>query len=60
MDYVHIRNMWSRLTLHFKSSTSNNISICFRESGEEEMVFCYQNCSGLLGEKIVLIMEKNF
>ena len=25
-----------------------------------EMVFCYQNCSDLLGEKIVLMIEKNF
>ena len=24
------------------------------------MVFCYQNCSDLLGEKIVLVIEKNF
>ena len=25
----------------------------------EEMVFCYQNCSDLLWEKIVLVIEKN-
>ena len=25
-----------------------------------EMVFCYQNCSDLLWEKIVLVIEKNF
>ena len=25
-----------------------------------EMVFCYQNCSDLLGEKIVLVIKKNF
>ena len=25
-----------------------------------DMVFCYQNCSDLLGEKIVLVIEKNF
>ena len=25
-----------------------------------EMVFCYQNCSDLLWEKIVLLIEKNF
>ena len=24
------------------------------------MVFCYQNCSDLLWEKIVLVIEKNF
>ena len=27
---------------------------------EEEMVFCYQNCSDLLWEKIVPVFEKNF
>ena len=26
----------------------------------EEMGFCFQNCSGLLWEKIVLVIEKNF
>ena len=25
----------------------------------DEMVFCYQNCSGLLREKNVLVIEKN-
>ena len=25
-----------------------------------EMVFCYQKCSDLLWEKIVLVIEKNF
>ena len=26
----------------------------------EEMIFCYQNCSDLLWEKIVLVIGKNF
>jgi hypothetical protein len=26
----------------------------------KKMVFCYQNCSELLLEKIVLVIEKNF
>ena len=26
----------------------------------EEMVFCYQNCSDLLWERILLVIEKNF
>ena len=30
------------------------------ESIEEEMVFCYQNFSDLLREKVVLVIEKNF
>ena len=33
---------------------TNRIRICI------EMVFCYQNCSDLLWEKIVLVIEKNF
>ena len=32
----------------------------FSSWNEEEMVFCYQNCSDLLWEKIVLVIEKNF
>ena len=28
--------------------------------GHAVMVFCYQNCSDLLWEKIVLVIEKNF
>ena len=30
------------------------------EEEDEGMVFCYQNCSDLLWEKIVLVIEKNF
>ena len=34
---------------------------CFRYwENVKEMVFCYQNCSYLLWEKIVLVIEKNF
>ena len=29
-------------------------------NGFQELVFCYQNCSDLLWEKIVLVIEKNF
>ena len=33
----------------------------FGSSGKKRtMVFCYQNCSDLLWEKIVLVIEKNF
>ena len=35
---------------------SSNICVFFFA----EMVFCYQNCSDLLREKIVLVIEKNF
>ena len=28
--------------------------------GWKEMVFCYQNCSDLMWEKIALVIEKNF
>ena len=32
----------------------------FKETHSWSMVFCYQNCSDLLWEKIVLVIEKNF
>ena len=38
---------------------SSNRKIFFVPS-IKEMVFCYQNCSDLLWEKIVLVIEKNF
>ena len=31
-----------------------------KKEKKEYMVFCYQNCSDLLWEKIVLVMKKNF
>ena len=37
----------------------SNLSKTFRYF-KETMVFCYQNCSDLLWEKIVLVIEKNF
>ena len=41
-----------------------NFNICksfqTRENLNWEMVFCYQNCSDLLWEKVVLLIEKNF
>jgi hypothetical protein len=35
-------------------------TISFHFVGEWKMVFCYRNCSDLLWEKIVLVIEKNF
>ena len=32
----------------------------FDSTTKETLVFCYQNCSDLLWEKIVLVIEKNF
>ena len=34
--------------------------ISFLDNWKERIVFCYQNCSDLLWEKIVLVIEKNF
>ena len=31
-----------------------------QQENVRKMVFCYQNCSDLLWEKIVLVIEKNF
>ena len=37
----------------------NNNAVFLRLwQNKAEMVFCYQNCSDLLGEKIVLVIEK--
>jgi hypothetical protein len=33
---------------------------CWSKTTTLTMVFCYQNCSDLLWEKIVLVIEKNF
>ena len=38
---------------------SFNIFFC-EMTKSQSMVFCYQNCSDLLWEKIVLVIEKNF
>ena len=34
--------------------------ICPIDGFSKKIVFCYQNCSDLLWEKIVLVIEKNF
>ena len=34
--------------------------ICKLYSSPESMVFCYQNCSDLQWEKIILVIEKKF
>ena len=37
-----------------------HIGFSFLSVKRQEMVFCYQNCSDLLWEKIVLVIEKKF
>ena len=44
--------------MHEKSQKFN--ATWFPFNSEYEMVFCFQNCSNLLWEKIVLVIEKNF
>ena len=36
------------------------LTIFLKKKISKKMVFCYQNCSDLLWEKIVLVIEKNF
>ena len=38
----------------------HSIALCITMSELPTMVFCYQNCSDLLWEKIVLVIKKNF
>ena len=52
-----------QLLLHWKIEYSKMDDKLELRSGERqvsEMVFCYQNCSDLLWEKIVLVIKKNF
>ena len=39
---------------------SETARLMINQTETKEMVFCYQNCSDLLWEKIVLVFEKNF
>ena len=48
------RNFGSKIRCFCYIQTAWKLSIIL------EMVFCYQNCSDLLWEKIVLVIEKNF
>ena len=41
----------------FKGTKKNPPFLC---KYHKIMVFCYQNCTDLLTEKIVLVIEKNF
>ena len=43
------------LSTEFRSDLQKSYQI----SGKTAMVFCYQNCSDLLWEKIVLVIERN-
>ena len=39
---------------------SETARLMINQTETKEMVFCYQDCSDLLWEKIVLVFEKNF
>ena len=52
---------WYCLTVHTASQTIVNCKLkWYAIFAISKMVFCYQNCSDLLWEKIVLVIEKNF
>ena len=55
---AHTNNQW----IIAKSKTNNQWIIAKRKKSEDkkQMVFYYQNCSDLLWEKIVLVIEKFF
>ena len=44
-----------RLAIHMYVNETQSVEI-----NSEEMSFCFQNCSDLLSEKIVVVIEKNF
>ena len=44
-----------RLAIHMYVDETQSVEI-----NSEEMSFCFQNCSDLLSEKIVVVIEKNF
>ena len=63
------------MSMHFKHDSSSLIAsiwksgTCFscpffdiltQSLPKKTMVFCYQNCSDILWEKVVLVIEKNF
>ena len=45
---------------HEKYDETGTKLILFYKQDITKMVFCYQNCSGLLREKNILVIEKNF
>ena len=52
IDFCHYWHDWfDGLVLQFKMQVSVK---------KTEMVFCYQNCSDLMLENVVLVIEKNF
>ena len=51
LHYVHTYTL-----IQYKGYNCSNFLMVY----SSEMVFCYQNCSDLLWEKIVLLIEKNF
>ena len=60
---IHLKSLLFPLEIHLLLFSEQ---IIHRQSSNEwvknsrKMVFCYQNCSDLLCEKIVLVIEKNF
>ena len=56
---IFILDYGLRLSCHSDTFWWNNFLIIILVQGTR-LVFCYQNCSDLLWEKTVLVIEKNF
>ena len=60
---LHFHNgskFFSKAHSYFHWPVISNDTFISSKSEAWEMVFCYQNCSDLLWEKMVLVIEKNF
>ena len=57
LEYDKINKIWKQSVLY---RICANCSSTFKALSDISMVFRYQNCSDLLWEKIVVLIEKNF
>jgi hypothetical protein len=59
-NHINIFHKTEVQTVILSCSTYPNPNCTKRYNRKHKMVFCYQNCSDLLWEKISLVIEKNF
>jgi hypothetical protein len=57
--YLHPKYL-HKVSIFFFSAKSISFYDKWKQQADVSMVFCYQNCSDLLWEKIFLVIEKNF
>ena len=58
--YNHVRRITYKVINLHSLGRLLNTRVRSKKFVQVGMVFCYQNCSDLLREKIVLVIEKNF